>query len=127
MHHGNQRDGSFRQNFGWKRCVKHKWVKQVPRTLDTEWRASAGRAQKGINGSRRPYIKPQGAASKSSVDHENQTIKISQDIKANSQSSKLQGSHNNASCRMQLRGKPTRSKILRIETQVAEVREASHG
>jgi len=70
MHHGYQRDGSNGQNLGWKLCVKDKWVKLDSRTLDPEWRDSAGRAKKGNNGSRRPYIKPQGAGSESSVDHE---------------------------------------------------------
>jgi len=52
-----------RQNLGWKLCVKDKWVKLDSRTLDPEWRDSAVRAKKGNNGSRRPYIKPQGAGS----------------------------------------------------------------
>jgi len=60
-HHGNQRDGSSGQNIGWKLCVKDKWVNQESRTLDPEWRDSAGRVQKGNNGSRRPYIRPQSA------------------------------------------------------------------
>jgi len=42
---------------------KDKWVKQESRTLDPEWRDSAGRAQKGNNGSRRPYTRPQSAGS----------------------------------------------------------------
>jgi len=40
----------------WKLCVKDKWVKLDSRNLDPEWRDSAGRAKKGNNGSRRPYI-----------------------------------------------------------------------
>jgi len=47
----------------WKLCVRDKWVKQESRTLDPECRDSAGRAQKGYNGSRRPYIRPQSAGS----------------------------------------------------------------
>jgi len=43
--------------------VKDKWVNQVSRTLDRELRDPAGRAQKGNNGSRRPYIRPQSAGS----------------------------------------------------------------
>jgi len=62
-HHRNQQDGSSGQNIGWKRYVKDKWVKQESRTLDPEWRDSAGRAQKGNNGSRRPYTRPQSAGS----------------------------------------------------------------
>jgi len=62
-HHGNQRDGSSGQNIGWKLCVKDKWVKQKSRTLEPDWRDSAGHAQKGNNGSRRPYIRPQSAGS----------------------------------------------------------------
>jgi len=49
-------DGSSGQNLGWKLCVKDKWVKLDSRNLDPEWRDSAGRAKKGNNGSRRPYI-----------------------------------------------------------------------
>jgi len=43
--------------------VKDKWVNQESRTLDPEWRDQAGRAQKGNNGSRTPYIRPQSAGS----------------------------------------------------------------
>jgi len=43
--------------------VKDKWVNQKARTLDPVWRDPAGRAQKGNNGSRRPYIRPQSAGS----------------------------------------------------------------
>jgi len=45
MRHGNQQDGSSVQNLGWKLCEKDKWVKRESRTLDPEWRDSAGRAQ----------------------------------------------------------------------------------
>jgi len=55
--------GLWTSNSSKKLCVKNKWVKQEHRTLDPEWRDSAGSAQKGNNGSRRPYIKPQGASS----------------------------------------------------------------
>jgi len=54
---GNQRDGSNRQNSSLKLCVKDDWVEQEPRTLDPEYRNSAGRAKKGNNGYKRPYIK----------------------------------------------------------------------
>jgi len=46
-----------------KRYVKDKWVNQEARTFDPEWRDPAGRAQKGKNGSRRPYIRLQSAGS----------------------------------------------------------------
>jgi len=62
-HHGNQRDGSSGRSIDWKRYVKDKWVNQKARTLDPVWRDPAGRAQKGNNGSRRPYIRPQSAGS----------------------------------------------------------------
>jgi len=63
MHHGNQWEGSIGQNLGWKLCVQDKWVKQESRIFNPEWRVSAGRVQKGNNGSRRPYIGPQSAGS----------------------------------------------------------------
>jgi len=44
--------------------VKDKWVNQESRTLDPERRDPAGRAQKGNNGFRRPYIRPQSAGSR---------------------------------------------------------------
>jgi len=77
MHHGNQRDGSNRRNFSLKLCVKDKWVKKELKTLDPEWRDSAGRAKKGNNGSRRPYIKHHQSITRS------RSVKISQDIKVN--------------------------------------------
>jgi len=109
MHQGNQRDGSSGQKLGWKLCVKDKWVKQESRTLDPEWRDSAGHAQKGNNGSRRPYIRPQSAGSCIS---RLRGVKLSRSVKIPKrtvrQPSKLQGSHNKASRRKQRRGKPTR-------------------
>jgi len=83
-HHGYQRDGSSGQSIDWNRYVKDKWVNQESRTLDLEWRDPAGRAQKGNNGSRRPYIRPQSAGSWIS---RSRGVKPSRSVKAN-QSSK---------------------------------------
>jgi len=69
-HHGNQRDGSSGQNIGWKLCGKDLWVEQESRSLDPEWRNSAGHAQNGNSGSRRPYIRPQSAGAGVVLDHE---------------------------------------------------------
>jgi len=41
MHHENQWDGSNTHNSSLKLCVKDKWIKPEPRTLDLEWRDSA--------------------------------------------------------------------------------------
>jgi len=111
-HHENQRDGSSGQNIGWKLCVKDKWVKQESRTLDPEWKDSAGRAQKGSNGSRRPYIGPQSAGNWIS---RSRGVKPSRSVKMPkctvSQPSNLRGSLHKASRRKQRRGKHKRSKI----------------
>jgi len=85
---------------------------QESRTLDTEWRVSAGRVQKGNNGSRRPYIRPQSAGSWISG---SRGVEPSRSLKIPkwtvSQPSNLRGSHTKASRRKQRRGKHTRSKI----------------
>jgi len=109
-HHGNQRDGSSGQNIGWKRYVKDKWVNQESRTLDTECRDPARRAQRGNNESRRPYIRPQSAGSWISRSRGVQTFSLSTKWTV-SQASNRRGSHNQASRRKQRRGKHTRSKI----------------
>jgi len=70
-HLENQRDGSSGRCIDWKRYMEDKWVNQEARTLDPKWRDPAGHAQKGSNGSRRSYIRPQSAGS---VDHEESNL-----------------------------------------------------
>jgi len=88
------------QNLSWKLCVKEKWVRQESRTLDQEWRDSAGRARKENNGFRRPYIRPQSAGSWIS---RSRGVKPSRSVKIPkwtvSQPNKLQGSYNKSSRR----------------------------
>ncbi|XP_050746252.1 uncharacterized protein LOC127012083 [Drosophila biarmipes] len=52
---------NIRLDIGGKKRMKDKRVKLELWTLDSVWRVSAGRPQKGNNGSRRPYISPQYA------------------------------------------------------------------
>jgi len=102
-HIGNQREDSSGRSIDWKRYVKDKWVNQESRTLDSEWRDPAGRAQKGNNGSWRPYIRPQSAGSWIS---RSRGVKPSRSVKVPSEQSVKQVSR-----RKQRRGKHTRSKI----------------
>jgi len=88
------RDGSIRQNFGWKLYVSDTWVKQEPRTLDPEWRDSAGRAKKGNNSSRRSYIRPQSAGSWIS---RSQGVNLPRSVNCTSQSTKSSSSKSTTS------------------------------
>jgi len=115
--------------------VKDKWVNQESRTLDPEWRDPAGRAQKGNNGSRRPYIRPQSAGNLIS---RSRGVKPSRSVKVPSEQSVKQviyervvgssavGSTQGArSLRRDVRDWDIRN--LRIETQVAEFWKAPRG
>jgi len=79
-HHGNQRDCSGGRSIDWKRYVKDKWANQEARTLDPELRDPTVHAQKGNDGSRRPYIRPQSAGSwisrSQGVNRQNESIKV---------------------------------------------------
>jgi len=81
-HHESHRDGSNRQNSSLKLFVKDKWDKQEPWTLNLEWRDSARRAQKGNNGSEALY-KAAGRWQLHQSITRSQSVKVSQDIKAN--------------------------------------------
>jgi len=139
-HHGNQRDDSSGRNIDWKRYVKDKWVNQESRTLDPEWRDPAGRAQKGNNGSRRPYIRPQSADSWIS---RSRGVKPSRSVKVPSKQSDKQVIYEGATTKRvvgrsaegstQGARSPRRDvrdwdiRNLRIETRVAEFWKASRG
>jgi len=128
-HHGNQRDGSSGQNLGWKLCVKDKWF--------PEWRDLAGLAEKGNNGSQRPYIRPQTAGSWIS---RSRGVKPSRSVKILSEQSVNRVNYKGATRRIvgssaveSLQGARSWRDVrdmdirnLRIGTQVAEVRKASH-
>jgi len=103
--------------------------------LDPEWRDPAGRAQKGNNGSRRPYIRPQSAGNLIS---RSRGVKPSRSVKVPSEQSVKQviyervvgssavGSTQGArSLRRDVRDWDIRN--LRIETQVAEFWKAPRG
>jgi len=111
-HHGNKRDGSSGRSIDWKRYVNDKWVNQEARTLNPEWRDPAGRAQKGNNGSQRPYISPQSAGSWIS---RSQGVKPSRSIRYQSEQSNNQIIYKGATA-SRVGGEaapwePTRSKI----------------
>jgi len=88
------------------------WVNQESQTLDPEWRDPAGRAQKGNNGSRRPYIRPQSAGSWISP---SQGVKPSRSIRYQSEQSNKQIIYKGETARRVAREaapwEPTRSKI----------------
>jgi len=108
--------------------------------LDPEWRDPAGRAQKGNNGFRRPYIRPQSAGSWIS---RSQGVKPSRSVKVPSKQSVKQVIYKKATTKRvvgssavgstQGARSPRRDvrdwdiRNLRIETQVAEFRKASRG
>jgi len=139
-HYGNQRDGSSGRSIDWKRYMKDKWVNQEARTLDPEWRDSAGHAQKGNKGSRRTYIRPQSAGSWIT---RSRGVKPSRSVKVPSEQSVKQVIYEDATTKrvigssavgsIQGARSPRRDfrdwdiRNLRIETQVAEFRKVSHG
>jgi len=120
--------------------VKDKWVNQESRTLDPECRKPAGRVQKGNNGSRMPYIRPQSAGSWIS---RSRGVKPSRSVKVPNEQSVKQVIYDGATTKrvvgssavgsIQGARSPRRDvrdcdiRNLRIETQVAEFREASYG
>jgi len=111
-----------------------------PRTLDPEWRDPAGRAQKGNNGSQRPYIRPQSAGSWIS---RSRGVKLLRSVKVPSKQSEKQVIYVGATTKRVVGrsavgstqgARPPRRDFrdwdirnLRIETQVAEFRKVSHG
>jgi len=139
-HHVNQRDGSSGRSIDWKRYVKDKWVNQEARTLDPEWRDPAGHAQKGNNGSRRPYIRPRSANSWIS---RSRGVKRSRSVNVSSEQSVKQVTYEGATTKRVVgssavgstqRARSPRRDVrdwdirnLRIKTQVAEFRKVSHG
>jgi len=130
-HHGNQRDGSSGQSIGWKRYVKDKWVNPEARTLDPEWRDPGGRAQKEINGSRRPYIRPQSAGSWIS---RSRGVKPSRSIKVPSEQSVKQVIYEGVTTKQvvgnsavgSIQGARSPRRDVR-DWDMAEFRKASHG
>jgi len=107
--------------------------------LDPEWRDPAGRAQKGYNGSLRPYIRLQSAGSWIS---RSRGVKPSRSIKVPSEQSIKQVIYEGATTKevvgssavgsIQGARSPRRDvrdwdiRNLRTETQVAEFRKNSH-
>jgi len=123
-----------------RECRVHKGITELHPTLNPEGRDSAGHAQKRNNGSRTPYIKPQGAGSRS-VDHEESNqqdqSRYQRDQSVNQVNYK--GATTSLVVGKQRRGSQQRAKSLRrdvrdwdarnlrIETLVAEAQRASHG
>jgi len=108
--------------------------------LDPEWRDPAGRAQKGNNGSQRPYIRPQSAGSWIS---RSRGVKLLRSVKVPSKQSEKQVIYVGATTKRVVGrsavgstqgARPPRRDFrdwdirnLRIETQVAEFWKASRG
>jgi len=120
--------------------VKDKWVNQEERTLDSEWRDPAGHAQKGNNGSRRPYIRPQSTGSWIS---RSRGVKLLRSVKVPSEQSVKQVIYEGVTTKRVVGSSAVGSiqgarsprqedrdwdiRNLRIETLVAEFRKASRG
>jgi len=96
--------------------VKDKRVNQKALTLDPEWRDPAGHAQKGNNGSRRPYIRPQSAGSWIT---RSLTVKINHINKVNNQNSQIicKGATASRVVGEAAPWEPTRSKMLRRDVR----------